>query len=54
MKFKSWYLEYPIKDEELQDSEIFISSAVRAFEIIKPFNDYLNRALADFKMPERQ
>lgn len=53
LKFKSWYLEYPIKDEELLDSEKFIERSVKLFEIMKPFNDYLNRALKGFKMPER-
>lgn len=53
LKFKSWYLEYPIKDEALKDADSFISSAVHLFKVMKPFNDYLNKALADFKMPER-
>lgn len=53
LKFKSWYLEYPIKDEELLDSEKFIEQSVKLFEIMKPFNDYLNKALEGFKMPER-
>lgn len=53
LKFKSWYLEYPIRDEDLQDAQRFLSHAVQIFKIMKPFNDYLNRALIDFKMPER-
>lgn len=53
LKFKSWYVEYPIKDDELSDSEKFIERSVKLFEIMKPFNDYLNRALKGFKMPER-
>ena len=53
LKFKSWYLEYRIKDNDLQDTERFIAHSVRIFEIMKPFNDYLNKALAGFKMPER-
>ncbi len=52
-KFKSWYLEYPIKDEELYDAEAFLIKATELFRIMKPFNDYLNRALADFQMPSR-
>ena len=50
LKFKSWYLEYPVKDEEL-GNEGFLAAEI--FRVMKPFNDYLNRALADFKMPER-
>ena len=51
LKFKSWYLEYPLKDEELKDEEAFLAKATELFRIMKPFNDYLNRALADFQMP---
>lgn len=53
LKFKSWYLEYPVKDEELCDAEAFLTRAAELFCIMKPFNDYLNRALADFQMPAR-
>lgn len=31
LKFKSWYLEYPIKDEELLDSEKFIEQSAKTF-----------------------
>lgn len=53
LKFKSWYLEYPVGDSELQNANRFLESAVRLFELMKPFNDYLNKALAGFHMPER-
>ena len=53
LKYKSWYLEYPFKDEELKDEEAFLAKATELFRIMKPFNDYLNRALADFQMPAR-
>ena len=53
LKFKSWYLEYPLKDEEVKDSETFSARAAEIFRIMKPFNDYLNRALAKFQMPAR-
>ena len=53
LKFKSWYLEYPLKDEELSDVEIFLEKAADIFRIMKPFNDYLNKALAEFQMPAR-
>ena len=42
-----------IKDEELVDSEIFSAKAAEVFRIMKPFNDYLNKALVDFQMPAR-
>lgn len=53
LKFKSWYLEYPIKDEELNDADAFLAKAAEIFRIMKPFNDYLNQALAGFQMPAR-
>lgn len=53
LKHKSWYLEYPIQDSELADSERFLSTATDIFRLMKPFHDYLNQALAEFKMPER-
>lgn len=54
LKFKSWYLEYPLKDEELCDAEAFLTKAADLYRIMKPFNDYLNRALTDFQMPARR
>ncbi len=54
LKYKSWYLEYPIADAEFGDGEAFLNHAVTIFRMMKPFNDYLNRALADFRMPERK
>ncbi len=53
LKFKSWYLEYPLKDDELKDGEAFLAKAARLFRIMKPFNDYLNKTLAGFQMPAR-
>ena len=53
LKFKSWYLKYPVADEVLNDSEAFIEEAVKMFHVMKPFNDYLNKALDGFRMPTR-
>ena len=53
LKFKSWYLEYPIKDAELNDADAFLAKAAELFRTMKPFNDYLNKALVGFKMPTR-
>ena len=53
LKYKSWYLEYPIQDKDLADSDLFLSKAADIFRLMKPFNDYLNSALAGFKMPAR-
>lgn len=53
LKFKSWYLEYPIKDVELFEAEAFTAKAAELFRIMKPFNDCLNKVLEDFQMPAR-
>ena len=53
LKFKSWYLEYPLDDKELLDEENFPAHAARLFQLMKPFNDYLNKALTGFQMPAR-
>lgn len=53
LKFKSWYLQYPVKDQQLNDAEAFIAKAAELFRIMKPFNDYLNKALVGFQMPTR-
>jgi uncharacterized protein (TIGR02453 family) len=53
LKNKSWYLEYMIKDSEIIDTKTFIKQAAQMFKIMKPFNDFLNSALKDFKMPSR-
>ncbi len=54
LKYKSWYLEYPVTDAEFRDGVAFLDHAVNIYQIMKPFNDYLNRALQNFRMPERK
>ncbi len=53
LKYKSWYIEYPVKDSELTDASAFIKKAAGLFCLMKPFNDYLNKALSKFEMPKR-
>lgn len=53
LKNKSWYLEYPMTDEEVCDGERFLQKAVTVFRAMRPFNKYLNHALQDFQMPAR-
>lgn len=53
LKYKNWYLEYPVQDNELSDGNRFLSKAADVFRRMKPFNDCLNKALTGFKMPER-
>ena len=52
LKYKSWYLEYPIDDDMLLDSH-FVDIAASIFEQMQPFNAFLNRALDGFQMPKR-
>ncbi len=53
LKYKSWYLKYPLEDKELNNAKTFLSKAVEIFRIMKPFNDFLNKALVNFQMPTR-
>jgi uncharacterized protein (TIGR02453 family) len=53
LKYKSWFLEYPVQDGEVADGEAFLQKAAEMFRLMKPFNDYLNKALVDFQMPSR-
>lgn len=53
LKFKSWYLEYFFEDSRLEDAEAFVGFAADVFRKMKPFNDFLNRALEGFTMPSR-
>lgn len=53
LKNKSWYLEYPVADEALDDADALVESAVAIFKRMKPLHDFLNEALAGFEMPKR-
>lgn len=48
------YLEFPVTDQEILTSENFVSDAVEIFILMKEFNQFLNKALRDFKLPERK
>lgn len=52
LKYKNWYLEYPVTDQEAADPR-FLEWAVELFLKMRPFNDFLNRALKGFQMPAR-
>jgi len=54
LKHKSWYLEYKITDSEIIENENLLDMIVQKFMLMKDFNHFLNRALADFEMPERK
>ena len=52
LKNKSWYLEYPVSDEQLV-KEDFVSFAADIFSKMQSFNGFLNKALERFEMPSR-
>ena len=52
LKNKSWYLEYPLSDEQILQGN-FLSLAVETFRYMQPFNAFLNKALEGFRMPAR-
>ena len=52
LKNKSWYLEYPISDDQLQ-KDSFIRFAADIFIRMQPLNTFLNNALIGFEMPKR-
>jgi hypothetical protein len=53
LKNKSWYLEYPVLDSLIENTDDFVEQATQVFLCMKPFNDYLNEALKGFQMPAR-
>lgn len=53
LKYKSWYIEYPVADDVFRDLPAFVDFAAEKFLQMKPFNDFMNRALDGFTMPER-
>lgn len=52
LKNKSWYLEYPVSDDQLQ-KDSFVDFATDIFIRMQPFNTFLNNALIGFVMPKR-
>ncbi|MDR1460836.1 MAG: DUF2461 domain-containing protein [Campylobacteraceae bacterium] len=53
LKNKSWYLQYPISDDLLFNTDNFVEQTAQVFSLMKPFVNYLNAALLDLKMPLR-
>lgn len=54
LKHKAWDIEYYVEDADFENPEKFVTLAVEKFEYMKPFNDFLNNPLVEFKMPERK
>lgn len=53
LKYKCWYLEYHLKDGQIAANTDFVKTAAEIFIAMKPFNDFLNKALEGFEMPQR-
>lgn len=53
LKYKSWFLEVPFDGYAFAADEEFLDYAEDIFQRMKPFHDFLNRALEGFQMPER-
>lgn len=54
LKHKSYYLEYLIQDSDIVNTEALMDMAIEKYQIIKPFNDYINTSLAHFELPMRK
>lgn len=54
LKHKSWYVEYPVEKDLFLDREAFLEEAVDVFRRIKPFNDFINKALEGLEMPGKR
>lgn len=52
LKYKSWYLEFPLTDEQVISPDFFLLAG-EIFRTMQPFNAFLNGALASFQMPQR-
>lgn len=53
LKHKSWDIECRLPDEALDDLDAFRALAVEKYLLMVPFNDYLNKAVEGFVMPQR-
>ena len=53
LRYKNWYIESRFPDDLLNDTDTFVQYAAEKFLLMKPFNDFLNRALEGFVMPSR-
>ncbi len=52
LRHKSWYLEYPVTDDQVISPD-FVPFAAEIFARMKDFHQFLNAALQDFQMPSR-
>ncbi|MCH4283645.1 MULTISPECIES: DUF2461 domain-containing protein [Bacillota] len=52
IKYKNWFVEYHLEDVDLLKGDMF-DNLIEMYRAVKPFNDFINKALIDFKMPTR-
>lgn len=53
LKYKSWFVEYHYDEAELIDEQAFLAKTITVGKSMKEFNAFLNKALINFKMPQR-
>lgn len=53
LKHKTWAIEDFIGESDFLDRERFLDLATARFQLMRPFNAFFNRALANFTMPRR-
>lgn len=53
LKHKSWYVQSLISDKTVSDTKYFQTVVLEKCRILKPFKDYLNKALAGYQIPKR-
>lgn len=53
LKHKSWYVEYPLADGLLADAGRFIDNILEICNVIRPLNDFMNKAMADSRFMDQ-
>lgn len=53
LKYKSWEIQSPIPDQSILDQSTFCDLAAARFALMRPFHDFLNRALEGYVLPQR-
>lgn len=48
LKHKSWYMEYPLTDSMVEDADVLLTEAARAFAAMHPLNAFINAATQGF------
>ncbi len=54
LKHKSWVVIHEFPDAIFEEEDAFVAYAVQVFQWMKPFRDFLNKALQGFTMPTKK